>query len=134
MELKSYFKKFGIGWIVLGIAIAFSGFILGLYSLLTSETKNTVNPNVWQEYVRGEIVYLILIIIIVLLVPFLFGFFGFTKLFRSMMIGLGITIIIGILNWGSTDSGGGIAMVFILILSFIMGVISELRKRRANSA
>ena len=133
MELKNYFKKFGKGWIFLGFAITLLGLFLAIHSLLTSETKTRVDPATWQKYVLEEVLYLVLICTLALFVPFLFGFFGYIHLFWSMMAGLGISVIIGLLNSGSTDSSGGIARVFILILSFIIGVVLQSIKNASKS-
>ena len=133
MELKSYFKKYGKGWIVVGFLLTLLLIVVSLMELFNREAVVTQASKVGLSeskylfsYAFGLVISSILIPLFFVLVPFLIGFFGLIRLFWFIIVGEILYYIITLLESGSPNNWGvffiGIPLLFLAVL---VGVIWE---------
>ena len=117
--MNNYFRKFGFGWLIIGIALMLIYMIAGVLSASV----------LWF----GRIMTLFFTSLVFILGPFIAGFLGFTRFF-SWMLSWGVLVI---LNWlvdkyflGAGAGGSeylGPVMLLTLPLFLLIGTADEIR-------
>ena len=117
MELKNHFKKFGMGWIILGVVLSISFFILsGLTEYLA---VNKLGVSYWSR--------LILFSILIGLGPFILGFFGLYRLFWLLVGWEIIALSISYLTNGPRDMSFIPFLLYgLFAITTLIGVIWEI--------
>ena len=123
--MKNYFRKFGSGWLVAGIAF--------MTIFIVWETLSY--PPSWP----GAVTTSFFASLIFIFGPFFFGFLGFTRFF-AWMVSWGILVIFEgllehyIFNVGANGSESlGPAMLLFLPIFVIVGIADQYRVRRRNA-
>ena len=112
MELKNYFKRFGIGWIILGLIFSILFILVNVFTL-----------NLWA----GRILSILIIGIFFVFTPFLLGFFGLVRLFWLLVGWVFVYILLSSLAT-SSSSGEKIPpypWLFLLPVALLIGIIWE---------
>ena len=134
MELKNYFKKFGIGWIVVGLVLS-----LLLFTLSWIESVNYYKKSILQNTERfasigknlpkfnfSYVLSISLTLTLLGFVPFLIGFFGLIRLFWLLIGWVIVYFLVALLESGSVGSYGLLFIIPLLILVSIIGIIWEI--------
>ena len=130
MEFKSYFKKFGKGWITVGIVLTFLLAIINYVSLSNDkyviENAAKFGKSVPEFMISFWLPDIIFMSILLGFMPFTVGFFGFIRIFWLMIGWLIVYFLIGLLEGGSVVSYGAIFTIPLLILVLFIGIIWEI--------
>ena len=117
--MNNYFRKFGFGWLIIGIALMLIYMIAGVLSASV----------LWF----GRIMTLFFTSLVFILGPFIAGFLGFTRFF-SWMLSWGVLVILnGLVDkyFLGAGAGGseylGPVMLLTLPLFLLIGTADEIR-------
>ncbi len=131
MEFKSYFRKFGMGWIVVGVVATLLLIIFNYMNLSTNknviENAAKFGKSVPEFMVSFWLPRIIFMGVLLGFGIFFVGFLGLTVLFRLLIGWLIVFLVVGVLQSGSVDSYGSLFTIPLLILVMIIGIILEIK-------
>ena len=114
MELKSYFKKYGNGWVIVGFLVT----VLVFYLEWLIEYAGQF-PYAWIEFS--------LVSISLGFVPFMLAFFGLFRLFWLLIGGVFIFFLLLFLEISSKEGSWSLIITIpLLIILSIIGIIWEI--------
>ena|SRR3990167_8249041 len=119
--MNNYFRKFGFGWLIIGIVLMLIYIIAGVLS----------TSDLWF----GRVMTLLFTGSIFILGPFIAGFLGFTRFFSWMLSWGVLTILNGLVDKYLLGAGAGGSeylgpvMLLALPLFLLIGIADEIRYR-----
>lgn len=142
MEFKNYFKKFGIGWIVVGSILFILSLLFLFISLLNRDSVISTSAGFGLSPFRFMFSGIgfpllsedVLMPSLLLLLPFVVGFFGLIRLFWLLAGWFVIYFTIAFLESGSLESWGLIFTIPLLFLAIVVGIVWEITHHYRNKS